>query len=132
MGEHIIELKDLNMVFDDHYQALKHINLYINKNEFLTLLGPSGCGKTTTLRCIGGFERPTSGEIFFKGKNIVDLPPYKRNINTVFQRYALFPHMKSTKGRIPATSLPGSSRCLSSRSLARCSTCLWNCRWESG
>ena len=93
MGEHIIELRDLHMVFDDHYEALRHINLYINKNEFLTLLGPSGCGKTTTLRCIGGFERPTSGEIFFKGKNIVDLPPYKRSINTVFQRYALFPHM---------------------------------------
>ena len=93
MKEHIIELKDLCMVFEDGYEALKRINLYINRNEFLTLLGPSGCGKTTTLRLVGGFAQPTSGDVLFRGKSIVGLPPYKRKINTVFQRYALFPHM---------------------------------------
>lgn len=74
-------------------EALKSINLYIRKNEFLTLLGPSGCGKTTTLRIIGGFEQPSEGEVYFNGKDITNLPPYKRNINTVFQKYALFPNM---------------------------------------
>lgn len=93
MGEHIIELKNLRMVFEDGYEALKGINLYIDRNEFLTLLGPSGCGKTTTLRLVGGFEKPTSGDVLYLGKSIIDLPPYKRNINTVFQRYALFPKM---------------------------------------
>ncbi|MBR6823021.1 MAG: ABC transporter ATP-binding protein, partial [Clostridia bacterium] len=68
------------------------INLYIKRNEFVTLLGPSGCGKTTLLRLLGGFEAPTSGDILFEGKSIVDVPPYKRRLNTVFQRYALFPH----------------------------------------
>ena len=90
---HMIELQNLTMVYDDDFHALKGINLYIDENEFLTLLGPSGCGKTTTLRCIGGFEQPTSGDILFKGKSLLSLPPYKRSINTVFQRYALFPHM---------------------------------------
>ncbi|MDR1664581.1 MAG: ATP-binding cassette domain-containing protein, partial [Clostridiales bacterium] len=73
--------------------VLDSINLYINKNEFLTLLGPSGCGKTTTLRIIGGFEQPTSGDVQFKGESILNVPPHKRRVNTVFQRYALFPHM---------------------------------------
>ena len=77
----------------DDLEVLKNINFYIRKNEFLTLLGPSGCGKTTTLRIIGGFEQPTSGEIIFEGKNIINIPPYERPINTVFQKYALFPHM---------------------------------------
>ena len=67
--------------------------MYIKKNEFLTLLGPSGCGKTTTLRIIGGFEEPSDGELMFEGKNIVSLPPHKRKVNTVFQKYALFPNM---------------------------------------
>lgn len=93
MQQHMIVLQDLRMVFEDGYEALKRINLYIDRNEFLTLLGPSGCGKTTTLRLVGGFEKPTSGDILYNGKSIVELPPYKRNINTVFQRYALFPHM---------------------------------------
>lgn len=93
MQQHMIVLQDLRMVFEDGYEALKRINLYIDRNEFLTLLGPSGCGKTTTLRLVGGFEKPTSGDILYNGKSIVSLPPYKRNINTVFQRYALFPHM---------------------------------------
>ena len=93
MQDHLIILQDLCMVFGDGYEALSHLNLYIDQNEFLTLLGPSGCGKTTTLRIVGGFEKPTSGDVLYRGKSIVDLPPYRRNINTVFQRYALFPHM---------------------------------------
>ncbi|MEG0129485.1 spermidine/putrescine ABC transporter ATP-binding protein [Clostridium sp.] len=92
MGENIIELKNLTKVYDSH-EALKGINLYVRKNEFITLLGPSGCGKTTTLRLIGGFEAPTSGQILFEGKDIASLPPHKRNVNTVFQKYALFPHL---------------------------------------
>ncbi|MCL1881271.1 MAG: ABC transporter ATP-binding protein [Oscillospiraceae bacterium] len=73
--------------------VLKDINLYIEKNEFVTLLGPSGCGKTTILRIIGGFETPTSGELLFEGKDILKSPPHKRRVNTVFQNYALFPHL---------------------------------------
>ena len=92
MSEHIIELKNIYKNFEDN-MVLKGIDLYINKNEFLTLLGPSGCGKTTTLRIVGGFEKPTEGEIFYLGERINDVPPHKRNINTVFQRYALFPNM---------------------------------------
>src|SRR3712207_8887502 len=72
---------------------LKNINLNIKKNEFITLLGPSGCGKTTTLRILGGFEEATSGDVIFENNKINNLPPYKRQINTVFQKYALFPHM---------------------------------------
>lgn len=92
MSERLIDLLDVNKVFDGTV-VLHDINLYIRKNEFLTLLGPSGCGKTTTLRIIGGFEYPTSGEVLFEGKTILTLPPYKRHINTVFQKYALFPNM---------------------------------------
>ncbi|ACL75261.1 spermidine/putrescine ABC transporter ATP-binding protein [Ruminiclostridium cellulolyticum] len=88
----IILLKDVKKSFDDS-QVLNSINLYILKNEFITFLGPSGCGKTTTLRIIGGFEKPDSGDVFFEGKRINDLPPYQRKVNTVFQKYALFPHM---------------------------------------
>jgi spermidine/putrescine transport system ATP-binding protein len=80
------------MEFDGE-RILDEINLYINDHEFLTLLGPSGCGKTTTLRIIGGFLTPTSGTVTFDGKCINDVPPYQRQINTVFQRYALFPHL---------------------------------------
>ncbi|ABW20071.1 spermidine/putrescine ABC transporter ATP-binding protein [Alkaliphilus oremlandii] len=93
MSQHIIDLKNITKVYDSDTLVLDNIDLYIRKNEFLTLLGPSGCGKTTTLRIIGGFEYPTEGEIFFEGKKINDLPPYKRQINTVFQKYALFPNM---------------------------------------
>ncbi len=92
MSEHIIELRDITKDFDAT-EVLKGINLYINRNEFLTLLGPSGCGKTTTLRIVGGFDSPTHGDILYLGKRINDVPPYKRNINTIFQRYALFPNM---------------------------------------
>ena len=88
----LIELKNICKAFDGE-QVLSNINLYINNKEFITLLGPSGCGKTTTLRMIGGFETPDSGELIFDGKNIADVPPYKRNVNTVFQKYALFPHL---------------------------------------
>ena len=91
--EKILSIKDLHVVFEDGFTALGGVSIDIGKNEFVTLLGPSGCGKTTLLRCIGGFEHPTSGEILYKGQNIIPLPPYKRAINTVFQRYALFPHL---------------------------------------
>ena len=73
--------------------VLENIDLYVRENEFLTLLGPSGCGKTTTLRIIGGFEKPTVGSVIFNGKDITKTPPYERKINTVFQKYALFPHL---------------------------------------
>ena len=92
MSIELIRLRDLCMAFDDEL-VLDHINLYINDKEFLTLLGPSGCGKTTTLRIIGGFATPTSGDILFDGVRINDVPPYQRQINTVFQKYALFPHL---------------------------------------
>ena len=91
--KHIINLVNISKTFDDGTEVLKDINMYIRRNEFLTLLGPSGCGKTTLLRIIGGFEEATNGEVRFEGKNIAALPPYKRRINTVFQKYALFPHM---------------------------------------
>ena len=92
MGNHAVELVNINKRFGDNI-VLDDINLYIRDKEFLTLLGPSGCGKTTTLRLIGGFETPTSGKILFEGKDISNVPPYERNINTVFQKYALFPNM---------------------------------------
>ena len=92
MSKELIRLRDLCMAFNDEL-VLDHINLYINDSEFLTLLGPSGCGKTTTLRIIGGFTTPTSGDVTFDGVRINDVPPHKRQINTVFQKYALFPHL---------------------------------------
>lgn len=88
----IIELKNVVKSFDGDV-ILKNIDLEIGEKEFVTLLGPSGCGKTTTLRIIGGFERQDSGELLFKGKEISNIPPYERKINTVFQKYALFPHL---------------------------------------
>ena len=92
MSKELIRLRNLCMVYDDE-PVLNDINLYINDKEFLTLLGPSGCGKTTTLRIIGGFATPTSGDVLFDGVRINDVPPYQRQINTVFQKYALFPHL---------------------------------------
>lgn len=89
---HAIELKNITKEFNG-VTVIEDINLYIRQNEFLTLLGPSGCGKTTTLRMIGGFEEPTKGTILFEGKDITKVPPYQRQINTVFQKYALFPHL---------------------------------------
>ncbi len=88
----IIELKNISKSYDG-VKVLDSIHLYIYDNEFLTLLGPSGCGKTTTLRLIGGFETPDEGDVIFLGERINDLPAHKRNVNTVFQRYALFPHL---------------------------------------
>lgn len=92
MAKELIRLKDARMDFDGE-TILDNINLYINDKEFLTLLGPSGCGKTTTLRIIGGFLVPTSGDVIFDGVRINDVPPHKRQVNTVFQKYALFPHL---------------------------------------
>ncbi len=89
----IIELKNITKSFDGEQPVLKNINLDIYDNEFLTLLGPSGCGKTTLLRLIGGFEAPDEGDVIFLGERINNMPPHKRNVNTVFQKYALFPHL---------------------------------------
>ncbi len=91
-SENIIELKDISIAFGSQ-TVLDGINLSIKYGEFVTLLGPSGCGKTTTLRIIGGFEEPDSGDILFDGKSINGVPSYKRQVNTIFQRYALFPHL---------------------------------------
>ena len=92
MGKRLIELRDVSKEYDGDL-ALDHVNLYINDGEFLTLLGPSGCGKTTMLRLIAGFIMPTTGQILMNGTDIAKVPPYKREINTVFQKYALFPHL---------------------------------------
>ncbi len=90
--QNIISLKDINIAFDGE-TILNNISLDIKDKEFVTLLGPSGCGKTTTLRIIGGFVTPDSGTVSFEGSVINNVPPHKRNVNTVFQRYALFPHL---------------------------------------
>ncbi len=92
MNKKIIELKNLTKSFDEEV-VVDNLNLYINENEFITLVGPSGCGKTTTLRMIGGFESPDSGEIVLNGEVVNNIPAHQRPINTVFQRYALFPHL---------------------------------------
>ena len=92
MAKELIRLSDCTMSFDGEV-VLDKINLYIRDKEFLTLLGPSGCGKTTTLRIIGGFQTPTAGDVFFDGVRINAVPPHKRAVNTVFQKYALFPHL---------------------------------------
>lgn len=90
--EQVLNLRKVSKFYEEK-QILKAIDLDVNKGEFLTLIGPSGCGKTTTLRIIGGFEKPDSGEVIFEGKEISNVPPNERNINTVFQNYALFPHL---------------------------------------
>ncbi len=92
MAKKLIDLVDISKSYGDNL-VLDKLNLYIRENEFLTLLGPSGCGKTTTLRIIGGFEQSDKGEVVFNGQNITKLPPNKRQLNTVFQKYALFTHM---------------------------------------
>lgn len=92
MANKLIDLIEISKSFDDNL-VLDELNLYIRENEFLTLLGPSGCGKTTTLRIIGGFETPDKGRVIFDGQDITNLPPNKRQLNTVFQKYALFTHM---------------------------------------
>ena len=90
--EKLIDLKDITVKYGDNV-VLDKLNLYINEKEFITLLGSSGCGKTTTLRCIAGFLEPDSGEIIFEGRVINDVPPHRRKVNTIFQRYALFSHL---------------------------------------
>lgn len=92
MSKHLIELKNVCKTFDDS-EVLKNINLYIDENEFLTLLGPSGCGKSTILRIIAGFETPDSGSVLFEGGDLANVEPHERKVNTVFQKYALFPHL---------------------------------------
>ena len=92
LTENIIEIKNISKTFED-LKVLDNLSLDIKKNEFVTLLGPSGCGKTTTLKIIAGFESCDEGQVLFEDNKINDLPPYKRQINTVFQKYALFPHM---------------------------------------
>ena len=91
--DEIIKLVDLRKEFDDGFVAVDNVNLYVRRGEFITFLGPSGCGKTTTLRMIAGFEKPSSGKVLLNGEDISLLPPHKRPVNTVFQRYALFPHL---------------------------------------
>ncbi len=92
MSKKLINFVNITKAFGDNV-VLDDLNLYIRENEFITLLGPSGCGKTTTLRILGGFETPDRGQVIFDGKDITALPPNERNLNTVFQKYALFPHM---------------------------------------
>ncbi len=92
MSQAIIKLENISKVFEGK-EALSDVNLMISEKEFVTFLGPSGCGKTTTLRIIGGFETPTTGQVFFEGIDISKVPAHKRQINTVFQKYALFPHL---------------------------------------
>ena len=92
MAKKIIEIKNVSKSFSGK-DVLKDINLYINQGEFLTLLGPSGCGKTTLLRMIAGFLKPDEGSILLDGKDLEGTSPYERPLNTVFQRYALFPHL---------------------------------------
>lgn len=88
----LIELQNISKSYDGEL-VLDEFDLKIKENEFITLLGPSGCGKTTTLRILGGFEKPDTGRVLFQSEDITNLPPNKRQLNTVFQKYSLFPHM---------------------------------------
>ena len=94
MSQPLIDLIHISKSYDGDL-ILDDLNLSVKENSFVTLLGPSGCGKTTTLRIIGGFETPDTGNVIFNGEDITTLPPNKRQLNTVFQKYALFPHMSS-------------------------------------
>ena len=91
--ENIIELKGIKKRFEDNFEAVKDFNLQVKKGEFVTFLGPSGCGKTTLLRLIAGFQTASEGELYIGGKEITQIPPHRRPVNTVFQKYALFPHL---------------------------------------
>ena len=123
MSKELIRLTDCVMAFDEDI-VLDKINLSIKDKEFLTLLGPSGCGKTTTLRIIGGFQTPTSGDVLFDGVRINAVPPHKRTINTVFQKYALFPHLNVYENiafglRIPKADAKGGKVKLSEEEIDR-------------
>ena len=111
-----IDARGVSKVFkgagQDEVRALDNVSVSIRENEFFTLLGPSGCGKTTLLRLIAGFDFPTDGEILLHGENIALLPPYKRPVNTVFQNYALFPHMTVGQNTTCARPRAGSARTL--------------------
>ena len=109
MSNKLIDIVDITKSFDDTV-VLDKLNLYIRENEFLTLLGPSGCGKTTTLRIIGGFETPDKGQVLFDGKDITNLPPNKRQLNTVFQKYALFTHMNIAENIAFGLKIKGKSK----------------------
>ena len=109
MDDIIIELKNVSKAFGGH-EALRSIELQVRRGEFLTLLGPSGCGKTTLLRLVAGFELPTAGEVFIDGRDMASLPPEKRPVNTVFQSYALFPHMTVYDNVAFGPRLKGASR----------------------
>ena len=105
----LIELVDISKSFDGEL-VLDEFNLKIKENEFITLLGPSGCGKTTTLRILGGFETPDTGRVMFQGEDITDLAPNKRQINTVFQKYALFPNMNIAENIAFGLKISGKSK----------------------
>ena len=109
MSNKLIDLVNISKSYDGQL-VLDELNLYIRENEFLTLLGPSGCGKTTTLRIIGGFETPNSGKVIFNGEDITHLPPNKRQINTVFQKYALFTHMSIAENIAFGLKIKGKSK----------------------
>ncbi len=109
MGQRLIELQHITKIYDGH-KVLDDLDLYFNENKFLTLLGPSGCGKTTTLRILGGFETPDEGHVIFDGKDITSLPPNKRQLNTVFQKYALFTHMNIAENIAFGLKISGKSR----------------------
>ena len=109
MSNKLINLVDITKIYDG-VTILDNLNLYIRENEFLTLLGPSGCGKTTTLRILGGFENPDEGRVLFDGKDITKLPPNKRQLNTVFQKYALFTHMNIAENIAFGLKIKGKSK----------------------
>ena len=109
MSNKLIDIIDITKSYDENV-ILDKLNLYIRENEFLTLLGPSGCGKTTLLRILGGFETPDSGNIIFDGKNINSLPPNRRQLNTVFQKYALFSHMSIAENIAFGLKIKGKSK----------------------
>ena len=92
-SDFIIEVNHVSKQFEDGKFALDDVSLQVKKGEFVTILGPSGCGKTTLLRCIAGFQVATSGDILLNGEDVTEMPPHKRPVNTVFQKYALFPHL---------------------------------------
>ena len=109
MGNRLIDLQHITKIYDGH-KVLDDLNLYFNENKFLTLLGPSGCGKTTTLRILGGFETPDEGRVIFNGEDITSLPPNKRQLNTVFQKYALFTHMNIAENIAFGLKISGKSK----------------------